>query len=110
MLIWKSSGSVRRILQGVQRPTMPSFTKNATTCINAYLAAVPGNAALNLRRLWITNANYENDPFLFTLHHGDPVNEHLNGEYLALLETSHHTPDFLNLHHRDIAHTVINNT
>ena len=28
-------------------------------------------------------------------------------EYLAVLETNHHTPYFLNLHHRDVAHTVI---
>jgi type IV secretion system protein VirB4 len=28
-------------------------------------------------------------------------------EYLAVLETNHHTPYFLNLHHRDVAHTMI---
>ncbi len=38
---------------------------------------------------------------------GDPENQHLKQEYLAVLETSHHTPYFLNLHHRDVAHTVI---
>jgi type IV secretion/conjugal transfer VirB4 family ATPase len=75
--------------------------------LNAYLATVPGNSAFNLRRLYITNANHADYSFLFTLHSGDPVNQHLKQEYLALLETSHHTPYFLNLHHRDIAHTVI---
>jgi type IV secretory pathway ATPase VirB11/archaellum biosynthesis ATPase len=75
--------------------------------LNAYLATVPGNSAFNLRRLYITNANHADYSFLFTLHSGDPVNQHLRQEYLALLETSHHTPYFLNLHHRDIAHTVI---
>ncbi len=75
--------------------------------LNAYLATVPGNSAFNLRRLHITNANHADYSFLFTLHSGEPVNQHLNREYLALLETSHHTPYFLNLHHRDIAHTVI---
>jgi len=75
--------------------------------LNAYLATVPGNSAFNLRRLHVTNANHADYSFLFTLHSGDPVNQHLNREYLALLETSHHTPYFLNLHHRDIAHTVI---
>jgi type IV secretion/conjugal transfer VirB4 family ATPase len=75
--------------------------------LNAYLATVPGNAAFNLRRLHVTNANHADYSFLFTLHSGEPVNQHLNREYLALLETSHHTPYFLNLHHRDIAHTVI---
>jgi type IV secretion/conjugal transfer VirB4 family ATPase len=75
--------------------------------LNAYLATVPGNSAFNLRRLYITNANHVDYSFLFTLHAGDPENHHLKQEYLAVLETSHHTPYFLNLHHRDIAHTVI---
>jgi type IV secretion/conjugal transfer VirB4 family ATPase len=75
--------------------------------LNAFLATVPGNSAFNLRRIHITNANHADYSFLFTLHSGEPVNQHLNCEYLALLETSHHTPYFLNLHHRDIAHTVI---
>src|SRR5205814_8556386 len=34
-------------------------------------------------------------------------NRHLRQEYLAVLETNHHTPYFLNLHHRDVAHTMI---
>src|SRR6185312_9301571 len=75
--------------------------------LNAFLAAVPGNSAFNLRRLFITNANYADYSFLFTLHTGEPRNSHLNQEYLAVLETSYNTPYFLNLHHRDIAHTVI---
>src|SRR2546429_6092436 len=28
-------------------------------------------------------------------------------EYLAVLETNHHTPYFLKLHHRDVAHTMV---
>jgi len=75
--------------------------------LNAYLATVPGNSAFNLRRLFITNVNHADYSFLFTLHGGEPENHHLKKEYLAVLETSHHTPYFLNLHHRDIAHTVI---
>jgi len=75
--------------------------------LNAYLATVPGNSPLNLRRLCITNANYADYSFLFTLHTGDPENQHLKKEYLAVLETSHQTPYFLNLHYRDVAHTVI---
>ena len=34
-------------------------------------------------------------------------NLHLRQEYLAVLETNHHTPYFLNLHYRDVAHTMI---
>ncbi len=75
--------------------------------LNAYLATLPGNSTFNLRRLYITNANHADYSFVFTLHTGEPVNRHLQQEYLAVLETNHHTPYFLNLHHRDIAHTVI---
>jgi len=32
---------------------------------------------------------------------------HLRQEYLAVLETTHQTPYFLNLHHGDVAHTII---
>jgi len=75
--------------------------------LNAYLAIIPGNRAFNLRRLLITNANYADYSFFFTLHTGDRQNRHLGTEYLAVLETNHKTPYFLNLHHRDVAHTVI---
>src|SRR5581483_4192134 len=75
--------------------------------LNAYLATLPGHSTFNLRRLYITNANHADYSFLFTLHTGEPINRHLQQEYLAVLETNHHTPYFLNLHHRDIAHTVI---
>ena len=75
--------------------------------LNAYLATIPGNRAFNLRRLLITNANYADYSFFFTLHTGERRNDHLGAEYLAVLETNHKTPYFLNLHHRDVAHTVI---
>jgi len=75
--------------------------------LNAYLACVPGNSAFNLRRIFISNSNYADYSFLFTLDSGKVQNEHLHQEYLALLETNHRTPYFLNLHHRDVAHTII---
>ena len=75
--------------------------------LNAYLATVPGNYAFNLRKMLILNTNYADYSFLFTLHCGDPRNQHLNQEYLAVLETNHKTPYYLNLHHRDVAHTMI---
>ena len=74
---------------------------------NAYLATVPGNYAFNLRSLLILNTNYADYSFLFTLHAGHKVNSHLNQEYLAVLETNHRTPYYLNLHCKDTAHTVI---
>jgi type IV secretion/conjugal transfer VirB4 family ATPase len=75
--------------------------------LNAFLAAVPGNHVFNLRSLYLLNINYADFSFLFTLHCGEPRNSHLRQEYLAVLETNHHTPYFLNLHYRDVAHTMI---
>jgi type IV secretion system protein TrbE len=75
--------------------------------LNAFLAAVPGNHAFNLRCLYLLNTNYADFSFLFTLDRGEPRNAHLREEYLAVLETNHRTPYFLNLHYRDVAHTMI---
>jgi len=74
---------------------------------NAYLATVPGNHAFNLRQLLILNTNYADYSMLFTLHSGHKRNAHLDQEYLAVLETNHRTPYYLNLHCKDTAHTVI---
>jgi type IV secretion system protein VirB4 len=75
--------------------------------LNAFLATVPGGYAFNLRSMYLLNTNYADYSFLFTLHSGEPQNRHLRQEYLALLETNYGTPYFLNLHHRDVAHTMI---
>jgi type IV secretion/conjugal transfer VirB4 family ATPase len=75
--------------------------------LNAFLSAVPGNHVFNLRSLYLLNTNYADFSFLFTLHRGEPRNRHLREEYLAVLETNHHTPYFLNLHYHDVAHTMI---
>ena len=75
--------------------------------LNAFLAAVPGNHAFNLRYLYLLNTNYADLSFLFTLHSGDKRNRQLRQEYLAVLETNHGTPYFLNLHYRDVAHSMI---
>lgn len=75
--------------------------------LNAFLAAVPGNHAFNLRYLYLLNTNYADFSFLFTLHSGETRNAHLRQEYLAVLETNHGTPYFLNLHYRDTAHSMI---
>lgn len=75
--------------------------------LNAFLAAIPGNNAFNLRYLYLLNTNYTDLSFLFTLHQGEKCNQHLRSEYLAVLETNHGTPYFLNLHFRDVAHSMI---
>jgi type IV secretion system protein VirB4 len=75
--------------------------------LNAWLSVLPGNSAYNLRRLWLLDNNYADLSFLFTLHAGETRNAHLNAEYLAVLETNHGTPFFLNLHYQDRAHSLI---
>lgn len=75
--------------------------------LNAYFAIVPGNYRHNLRRLFLLNTNYADLSFLFTIWPGEKRNDHLGTEYLAVLETDHATPYFLNLHNRDVAHTLI---
>jgi type IV secretory pathway VirB4 component len=45
--------------------------------------------------------------FLFTILPGEKTNAHLGTEYLAVVETDNSTPYFLNLHTRDVAHTLI---
>ena len=75
--------------------------------LNAYFAIVPGNYALNLRKLYLLNANYADLSFLFTILPGEKTNAHLGTEYLAVLETDNSTPYYLNLHNGEVAHTLI---
>ena len=75
--------------------------------LNAYFAIVPGNYALNLRKLFLLNTNYADLSFLFTILPGEKTNAYLGTEYLAVLETDNSTPYFLNLHNGEVAHTLI---
>jgi len=75
--------------------------------LNAYFAIVPGNYALNLRKLYLLNTNYADLSFLFTILPGEKTNAFLGTECLAVVETDNSTPYFLNLHTRDVAHTLI---
>ena len=75
--------------------------------LNAYFATVPGNYALNLRRLYLLNTNYADLSFLFTILPGEKTNAYLGAEYWAVLETDNSTPYFLNLHCGEVAHTLI---
>jgi type IV secretion/conjugal transfer VirB4 family ATPase len=76
--------------------------------LNAFFATIPGNTIpYNLRRLYLLNTNAADIAFVFLLATGNPVNPHLNGEYLALLETRYSTPYYLNLHVGDVGHTLV---
>ncbi len=75
--------------------------------LNAFFATVPGNRHFNLRKHWALNSNYADLSFLFTVNSGRTWNPHLEGEYLAVLESTHGTPYYVNLHSRDVAHTLV---
>jgi hypothetical protein len=75
--------------------------------LNAYFATVPGNYAMNLPQLYLLNTNYADLSFLFTILPGEKTKAHLGTEDLAVVETDNSTPYFLNLHTRDVAHTLI---
>lgn len=84
-----------------------SLHQETYNLLNAFFATMPGNYAFNLRRALLLNSNYADLSFLFTIHTGDKQNLHLNAEHLAVLETDSATPYYLNLHNRDVAHTLI---
>ena len=75
--------------------------------LNAFFATVPGNRQFNLRKQWALNSNYADLSFLFTIDSGSVWNPHLEREYLAVLESTHGTPYYLNIHSGDVAHTLL---
>jgi type IV secretion system protein VirB4 len=75
--------------------------------LNAFFATVPGNKQFNLRKQWALNSNYADLSFLFTVDSGSVWNPHLEREYLTVLESTHGTPYYLNIHSGDVAHTLL---
>jgi len=75
--------------------------------LNAFFATFPGNRHFNLRKLWALNSNNADLSFLFSISEGLRRNPHLEREYLAVLETSHGTPYYMNLHSGDVGHTLV---
>lgn len=110
VLYAEDKGTLDRVLPDVVRiftsadGTLFSETYNQ---LNAYFAIIPGNYRHNLRRHYLLNSNYADTSFLFTIQPGETWNDHLDREYLAVLETDNATPYYLNLHNREVAHTLI---
>ena len=75
--------------------------------LNAFFATIPGNRQFNLRKQWAMNSNYTDLSFLFTVDSGNQWNPHLEREYLAVLESTHGMPYYLNIHSGDVAHTLM---
>jgi type IV secretion system protein VirB4 len=80
------------------------LTEERYNLLNAWRAALPGNTAYNLRKFYLTDTNYADLSFLFSLDTGHPENAHLGAEYLAIFETEMGTPYFFNPHYQDLAH------
>jgi len=110
VLYAEDRGTLDRVLPDVVRiftsadGTLFSETYNQ---LNAYFATIPGNYRHNLRRHYLLNSNYADISFLFSIQPGETWNDHLDREYLAVLETDNATPYYLNLHNREVAHTLI---
>jgi type IV secretion/conjugal transfer VirB4 family ATPase len=75
--------------------------------LNSWLAVLPGNAAYNVRSMYLLNTNYADLSLLFAPDAGDETNAHLGGQSLAVLHTMLGTPYHLNLHVKDVGHTLV---
>ena len=84
-----------------------TFFEETYNLLNAWLSAVPGNSAHNLRRLALLETNYADLSFLFTLDAGRRQCGHLNNDSLAIFETRHQTPFHFALHVQDVGHPLI---
>lgn len=75
----------------------------------AWLAMVPGNHAMNVRaaRLQMTDLNWADMSFVFTIDQGEAWNPHLNAPYCAAFETNNDTIYRFNLHVGDVGHILI---
>ncbi|MGH9162291.1 MAG: VirB4 family type IV secretion system protein, partial [Vicinamibacteraceae bacterium] len=75
--------------------------------LTAWLATLPGGHPYQLRSLRLLETNFADLSFIFTLHTGDPLNAHLQREYLTVFETQHKSLYYWNPHYRDVGHTFL---
>jgi type IV secretion/conjugal transfer VirB4 family ATPase len=76
--------------------------------VNAFFAVIPGNAAVNVRRLALLESNAADLSPVYAPECSSRASAHLAGrEYLAVFESSQHTPYFWNLHHHDVGHALV---
>ena len=106
----KNTGSLERGVAECHRVLAAhdgQFIDERFNLLNAFIAAVPGNDAHNLRRLWLSSRNFADLSFLFAPNPGELRNAHLGAEYLASFETRDGTPYLFNLHVADVGHTLV---
>jgi len=73
----------------------------------AWLAALPGNWHRQARYCRLSEANFADLSFVFTLDSGSRWSRHLDAEYLAAFETEHDTLYFHTLHYHDVGHCLV---
>src|ERR1700726_2208929 len=83
------------------------LTDERYNLLNAWLAVLPGNAAYNVRSMYLLNTNYADLSLLFAQDAGAETNPHLGRESLTVVDTTQDTPYHLNLHVEDVGHTLV---
>jgi type IV secretion/conjugal transfer VirB4 family ATPase len=84
-----------------------SLFEESYNLLNAWLGMVPGNGAVNVRRMALLETNVADLSFLFAPDPGEPVSPHLQREALAVFETPAGTPYAYNPHVQDVGHTLV---
>jgi type IV secretory pathway VirB4 component len=68
---------------------------------------LPGNAAYNVRSMYLLNTNYADLSLLFAQDAGAETNAHLRRESLTVVDTAQGTSYYWNLHVGDVGHTLV---
>jgi type IV secretion/conjugal transfer VirB4 family ATPase len=98
-----ASAEVMRIV-GAHEGAVHEETYNS---LNAFLAALPGGAPFNLRKLLVTDRNHVDFGLWSTPSAGEPRNSFLRAPALLTLETEDQSLYHLNLHLDDVGHTLV---
>ena len=83
------------------------FHRETYNGLNAWFAMAPGNHGRQLRHNYLSAAVAADLAPLWAVSEGEPRDEHLGDEHLAIFETSRRTPYYYAAHAGDIAHTLV---
>jgi type IV secretion/conjugal transfer VirB4 family ATPase len=80
--------------------------------VDAWLGSIPGNTEVNCREYLLSSLNFADMMPAYSIYSGEPYSKHLEsltGQREALLHgsTSGSNPFHLNLHVRDVGHTIV---
>jgi type IV secretion system protein VirB4 len=85
-----ASAEVSRILSDFEAEAI----EESYGALSAYLAMLPGNSKLNVRRQWLQNSHYADLSFFYAPDTGSLKASELDDEYLTVFETRQGTPFF----------------